>query len=93
MYRYTISTNTWALLSPGTARAAAPGAGMTASAVGISGDVLWANESNIQNGRYLYSFRGGGSAALDRYDIALNAWGGCYLRRRGNVSPRVHRAL
>ena len=35
----------------------------------------WTNENAIQNGRYIYSFRGGAiSAALDRYDIAGNTW-------------------
>jgi hypothetical protein len=34
----------------------------------------WGNENSIRNGRYLYSFRGGGSALLDRYDLAANSW-------------------
>jgi hypothetical protein len=34
----------------------------------------WKNENAILNGRYIFSFRGGGSAALDRYDIAANTW-------------------
>jgi hypothetical protein len=34
----------------------------------------WNNESAILNGRYIYSFRGNGSAELHRYDIAGNTW-------------------
>ena len=34
----------------------------------------WADESNIQDGRYIYSFRGNGGSELHRYDIALNTW-------------------
>ena len=34
----------------------------------------WTNESAIQNGRFLYSFRGAAGALLDRYDIAANSW-------------------
>lgn len=70
MYRYSISTNTWTVMAPTTARAAAPGAGMSANAVGMTGDALWANESAILNGRYIYSLRGGASSNLDRFDIA-----------------------
>ena len=69
MYRYSISANTWTVMSPTTARAGAPVAGMTANAVGVTGDTVWANESAILNGRYIYSLRGG-SATLDRFDIA-----------------------
>lgn len=74
LYRYSISANTWTLLSPGTARAGAPGAGMSANWVWDVSDPDWSNESNNLNGRYIYSFRGGGSSAIDRYDIAANAW-------------------
>lgn len=69
MYRYSISANAWTVLAPTTARSGAPIAGMTANAVSITGDALWASESAILNGRYIYSFRGG-SATLDRFDIA-----------------------
>lgn len=74
MYRYVISTNTWSTLAPGVARTGAPSTGMNASAVGVTGNSGWANVTNIQNGRYIYSFRGGAGALLDRYDIALNTW-------------------
>jgi hypothetical protein len=80
MYRYSISANTWTVLAPTVARSGAPVAGMTANAVGITGDALWASESAILNGRYIYSFRGG-VATLDRFDIAggtagAGAWAG-----------------
>lgn len=74
LYRYSISANTWSTLAPGVARAAAPGAGMHAHWVWGALETDWTNESAIQNGRYIYSFRGGASAAIDRYDIAANAW-------------------
>lgn len=69
MYRYSISANTWTVLAPTTARGGAPIAGMTANAVGTSGDANWALETAILDGRYIYSFRGG-AATLDRFDIA-----------------------
>lgn len=39
-----------------------------------TGNAKRADETNIQDGRYIYSFRGGASALLDRYDLALNLW-------------------
>lgn len=74
LYRYTISTDTWAVLTPGAARAGAPGAGMSAHWVSDTGDATWQAESAIMDGRYIYSFRGAGGAVLDRYDIAANTW-------------------
>lgn len=74
MYKYVISTNAWSTLSPVAARVGAAGAGMTANAVLKTGDSAWADESNIQDGRYIYSFAGGGTATLNRYDIAANTW-------------------
>ena len=74
MYRYSLSANTWSALTPGVARALGAAAGMSLNWASRTGDPLWANESDIRDGRYLYSFRGGATAALDRYDIAANAW-------------------
>jgi hypothetical protein len=74
LYRYSISTNTWSTLTPVSARAAAPGAGMSGHWVSGSTDSTWTNESSIINGRRIYSFRGGGSASLDYYDIPSNTW-------------------
>jgi hypothetical protein len=81
LYRFGVTGNAWSTLAPGVARAAAMGAGGTAShIVSVAG---WNNETQVatgftglykQNGRYIFSFRGGGSAALDAYDIAANAW-------------------
>lgn len=73
-YRYQISTNTWTLLTPTTARAGAPNLALSAHWVSASADPQWSAENAIMNGRYIYSFRGGSSAALDQYDIALNTW-------------------
>lgn len=74
LYRYSVSANTWTTLTPGVARAAAPGAGMGGSWIYSVSAADWTDENAIQNGRYIYSFRGGASAALDRYDIAGNTW-------------------
>lgn len=73
LYKYSISGNTSATVSPSAARAGAPIAGMTASFVGQTGDAGWANTSAIKDGRYIYSLRGG-TSVLDRYDIATLAW-------------------
>jgi len=72
-YRYSISANTWTVLSPVSARAAAPVAGMSASWHAQATDSAWTNESAIINGRRIYSFRGTG-ALLDYYDIPGNTW-------------------
>lgn len=74
MYRYSITSNTWTTLSPTVARAAAPGAGMSANWVAQSTDSAWTSESAIINGRRIYSFRGAAGAVMDYYDIALNLW-------------------
>ena len=70
MYRYSISANTWTVMAPTTARAAAPGAGMSADVVIQTGDSVWANENAILDGRYIYSMRGISGALIDRFDIA-----------------------
>lgn len=70
MYKYSISGNSWATVSPTTARTAAPNTGMTADFIGQTGDTGWANVNNIQDGRYIYSFRGNAATTLDRFDIA-----------------------
>lgn len=83
LYRYSISGNAWTTLSPATARAAAPGAGFSADWIhgvtdadwsGAQGKLLLQSGTYRQNGRYLYSFRGGASATLDLYDLAGNTW-------------------
>lgn len=74
-YRFQISTNTWTTLAPTTARSGAAASGVTGDFVGATGDAQWASESAILDGRFIYSLRGGGSNAIDRFDIALNAWG------------------
>lgn len=73
MYRYSISGNSWSTLSPTAARAGAPVAGMSSHWIYGESSTIWTNESDIINGRRIYSFRGNGSV-LDYYDIALNTW-------------------
>lgn len=77
MYRYSISANTWTTMAPTTARAAAMVAWGGANWVWQTGDANWALESDIKDGRYIYSFRWGAGWALDRFDIAggtAGAW-------------------
>jgi hypothetical protein len=74
LYRYSISANTWTTLTPVAARGAAPGVGMSGHWIHSVTESEWNNESAILNGRYIYSFRGNGSAELHRYDIAGNTW-------------------
>ncbi len=83
MYRYSISANTWSVLAPTTARAAAPGAGVSGNWIDAVQDTTWTDGSYgahysstviRQNGRYIYSLRGGASNVLDVYDIASNTW-------------------
>ena len=57
MYRYSISANTWTVMTPTSARGAAPGVGMCMDWVSETGNSNWANESDIQEGRYIYSMR------------------------------------
>lgn len=74
MYKFSISGNSWTVLSPGVARGGAPGAGVTGTWIPSCTDASFTNESAILNGRRIYSLRAGGSAVLDYYDIPSNAW-------------------
>lgn len=74
LYRYSISGDSWSTLSPGTARTAAVGNGCCLLFIPVASDTSWADETNIRNGRYLYSFQGGVSGNLSYYDIAANTW-------------------
>lgn len=70
VYRYSISANSWATLSPTVARSGSPGSGTGSLWAGKTGDSTWAVENSILDGRYIYSFRGGNVSTMDRYDIA-----------------------
>jgi hypothetical protein len=85
LYRYSISSNTWITLTPTTPRAAAPGLGMGFNWIPKTGNTDWQNESNIQDGRWIYSFRGVNTNALHRYDIALNTWETVSYLRNGDL--------
>ena len=74
LYRYSISANTWSTLTPTAARAAAPGAGMSAHWVWGATDSAWTAENSIRNGQRIYAFRGNNTSVLDYYDIAANTW-------------------
>ena len=68
--RYSISANTWTTLAPTSARGGSAAVGMCLDWVSETGNSVWANENDIQDGRYIYSLRGGSAATLDRFDIA-----------------------
>lgn len=70
MYRYSISGNTWTVLAPTVARGAAPSTGMCLDWVSETGSTTWSEETDIRDGRYIYSMRGGAGALIDRFDIA-----------------------
>jgi hypothetical protein len=70
MYRYSRSANSWTVMAPTTARTGAPSTGMGLNWCGKSGNAIWENENNCLDGRFLYSFRGGASSNMDRFDIA-----------------------
>jgi len=84
VYKYTISTNTWATLAPAVARSAVPGAGMTADWIDGINAPGWTDETytnfltngNLvrQNGRYIYSLRGAGNSRMDVFDVAAVTW-------------------
>ena len=73
MYRYGITSASWTVLAPTTARSGAPVAGASAGWLWNVDDPAWKVPTNYLNGRYIYSFRGNG-AVLDRYNIASNTW-------------------
>ena len=74
MYRYSISGNSWATISPSVARGGVAGQGCLSALVTRNPASDWTNENDIRNGRRIYSFRGGSSAVLDYFDIATNSW-------------------
>lgn len=71
MYKYTITgdaTGSWATVSPTTARVGAANAGLSGNWVQMTGNVDYDDENTGQAGRWLLSFRGGGSL-IDAFDI------------------------
>jgi hypothetical protein len=84
LYRYSVTSNTWTTLTPGSARAGAAAAGSSAFWISRSNWELNSDGSPNpltststvykQNGRYILTFRGGAANSLDMYDIAANTW-------------------
>lgn len=84
LYKYSLGNNLWGTVSPATARAGAMAGGGTGDWItgvtdadwqGAQGKYLFQSGSMYkQNGRYIYSFRGGATTTLDIYDIAGNTW-------------------
>lgn len=78
LHRYTISNDQWIgnIANGLTGRPNSISAGMMANYIGRTNNATWADETNVKDGRYIYSFRGGSvtTIPLERYDIASNAW-------------------
>lgn len=78
LYKYDITTNTWALIVPTVVRTAGIASGGTADCVKDIPEwntpIVVAGKVGGQNGRFVYSFRGAGNVSLDLYDIATNKW-------------------
>lgn len=70
MYRYSFSGNTWTVMAPTTARSVAMNAGGGANWTQLTEDANFDDENTGFAGRYIFSFRGGNSSGLDRFDIA-----------------------
>jgi hypothetical protein len=87
LYRYSISANTWTLLSPTVARGGAPTSMTPAFWANAVSSPQWTNESAIINGERIYSFRG--SATLDYYDIAQNTWVNAVPHTPGTVGVTI----
>lgn len=71
----------WSTITPGSARGATPNNGISANYIATCDDPSWmaqtgpANATTYrQNGRYMFSFRGNATGALDLYDIVANIW-------------------
>lgn len=86
-YKYSISGNSWSTITPGVARTTAALA-LSGYFIGVASDAAWADETNIKNGRYIYSF--GTTYNLAVYDIAANTWSNpqlTYLTRGATLAP------
>lgn len=73
LYRYTLSTTAWSTITPGIARAAAPGTGAQSHWVHSVSTPEWTDEKALLNLRYLYCLRAS-AAIVDRFDIAGVTW-------------------
>jgi len=74
LYRYSFTGTAWSTLSPVAARSGVTSTGMSLNWMGLVNNTTWADETNLLNGKYIYSFRGGATSTLDRYDISGNTW-------------------
>ena len=75
LYKYSISALTWSTITPTSGRSGTTNIGITGVWNYKTGNADWADESNIRDGKYIYSYRGNSvSTTLDRYDIAANTW-------------------
>lgn len=72
LYRYSISGNSWTLVS--STRPTAMYSNCSAVWVNASTDSSWTSENDIQNGKYIFSFTGSGATPVILYNIAANTW-------------------
>jgi hypothetical protein len=70
MYRYSFTSNTWTTMAPTVARGGSMIAGGGANWTQLTGDTNFDDENTGFAGRYIFSFRGGATSTLDRFDIA-----------------------
>lgn len=77
-YKYDVVANTWASVTPTTARAVGMASGGTADLIKEVSE--WATPNvqtgkvGGQNGRYIYAFRGNNTVNMDVFDLALITW-------------------
>lgn len=74
VFQYNINANTWETYAVATARVGATGGGMTADWVCGVPNPAWADEPNVLNGRYIYSFRGAATTTLCRLNLTTKRW-------------------
>jgi hypothetical protein len=74
LYRYSISGNSWTTLTPGVARGAAPGAGMSAHWIWGVSNSAWTAENSISKRKKNLLFQRCCRSSTDYYDIAANTW-------------------
>ncbi len=76
LYKYSISTNTWTTITPGTARTSNIGSNCNWNLIREGWQTPEPSAGGGQNGRYIYSFRSSGvaTAGFDVFDIATSNW-------------------
>lgn len=74
MYKYSIASGLWSVITPAVARSSVTAASFSFNWIYGCDSAQWTDETAIINGRKIYSFRGATSFFLDVYDIPTNSW-------------------